>query len=467
MPFNSIEFFVFLWLAAAVFYATPDRSKRYTLLTLCYLFYSFWSLYFTAYLLSATFLAYFLAQKIHRTSSVRTRRLCLAAALIFFLGSFIFFKGLPLWRGPFTFLTHVATPVGLSYYTFRLLSYLIDIYWEKISPEWDPVAFASYAAFFPHLLSGPIQRADEFFPQYKSLPKNDPELWSSGLRLILCGLFKKLVVADNLALLVDNVFGHSSLYGAVPLWIASYAFYLQIYADFSGLTDIAIGSGRLFGIDSPPNFNAPYLAKNIQDFWRRWHMTLCRWINDYLFFPLRMGLRDWGNAGLALSIFISMLAISLWHGLSSGFVAFGVIQGALISVSTFTLKTRDRFFKQSKVLSSLRRFLGPLITFHLLVFSFIFFRCATFSEGTQFILRMFQGPLQFRVLRMGLGAKAILGCLLAWGAAELFERAQTAGGRWVFTRSPAALRWSAYYLAIAGLLVFGRFWPKEFIYFKF
>ncbi len=460
MPFNSLEYFVFLWAAVLCFYAVPDRAKRPVLLAACYAFYAFWNLHFALFLLSATAATYFLALRMECASRAGEKRLCFSAALLFLLGAFVFFKGLPLWRQSFSFLNHVAVPVGFSYYTFRLLSYVLDVSWEKTRPEKDLVSFASYVAFFPHLLSGPIQRPEEFFPQYKTLPKIDLELWSSGLRLILCGLFKKLVVADNLALIVDNVFGHSTQYGAVPLWIASYAFYLQIYADFSGLTDIAIGSGRLFGIDSPPNFNTPYLAKNIQDFWRRWHMTLCRWINDYLFLPLRLQLRNAGDAGMVLALFISMLAISLWHGLSSGFIAFGILQGVLISVSVFTLQARNRFFKEKKALSVLRGFMGPLVTFHLLMFSFIFFRCATFSEAVGYISRMFQGPLQFRMLNMGLEAKAILGCVLALALAEWFERSR-------FTRTPVALRLSVYYSAITGLLMFGRFWPKEFIYFKF
>ena len=454
MPFNSVEYFVFLWAAVLAFYAAPEAYRRPFLLVFCYAFYSFWSPFFALFLLAATAAAYWGA-----------RRLYSATALAFLLGAFVFFKGLPLWRQPFGFLSHVAVPVGFSYYTFRLLSYVIDVRRGTIEPEKDFVRFACYAAFFPHLLSGPIQRAEEFFPQTQHLGCENPELWASGLRLILCGLFKKLVIADTLAPAVDNVFGHPAAYNATALWVAAYAFYLQLYCDFSGLTDIAIGSGRLFGIDAPPNFNAPYLAKNIQDFWRRWHMTLCRWISDYLFTPLLVKLRNWGNAGLVFSLFVSMLAISLWHGLSSGFIAFGLIQGTLISFSVWSLKARNRFFKKREYLGGFRNFAGPLVTFHLLVFSFVFFKCATFREGMRFIARLFQGPFQFGGLGMGIGEIGLAACLLGLIAAEWFERA--AEGPAAFTRRPAALRWSVYYAGVAGILLFGHFWPKEFIYFKF
>ena len=196
-------------------------------------------------------------------------------------------------------------------------------------------------------------------------------------------------------------------------------------------------------------------------------MTLCRWINDYLFLPLRLGLRRWGDAGMIVSLFVSMLAISLWHGLSSGFVAFGVIQGVLISVSILTLKARDRFFKGRKRLSAMRRIAGPLVTFHLLTFSFIFFRCATFGEGVHFFLRLFQGPFHFHVLGMGLGKAGIAGCVIALLMIEWFECFPLAEGREAFMRRPMAFRWGAYYLIMTGILLFGRFWPKEFIYFKF
>lgn len=466
MPFNSIEFFVYLWIAVAAFYATPIPFRQHTLLAACYIFYALWSLYFLGLLIVSTAIAYFLARWMQGRPDSQ-RRAILVTALVYYLGSFVFFKGLPIWRGQFSFLASVVMPIGLSYYTFRLMSYMVDVYWEKTVPEKRPIYFASYVAFFPHLLSGPILRPDEHFPQIRTAKSVDTELWRSGLRLILCGLFKKLVVADNLGVVVDNVFGHASMYNSTALWIATYAFYMQIYADFSGLANIAIGSGKLFGIDSPANFNAPYTAKNIQEFWRRWHMTLCRWINDYLFLPLRMLLRSWGNVGLVLSVFVSMLAISLWHNVSSGFIAFGLIQGVLISVSTFTLKARDYFFKRHPYWQWPRKIGGPILTFHLLVFSFIFFRCPTATDGLNFIRGMFMGAPKFTGLGMGLGPKALLGCLLALVLAEIFEQALKTEGRWSLDKLPQLFRWVIYYGMLGALLWFGRFWPKEFIYFKF
>ncbi len=468
MPFNSIEFFVYLWLSLAAFYATPLRFRRYTLLFACYLFYALWNLNFLGLLILSTAIAYGLARWMQRAADAGQKRIILLVGLVYFLGSFVFFKGLPIWRGQFCFLSSVVMPIGLSYYTFRLTSYLIDVYWEKINPENELLSFASYAAFFPHLLSGPIQRSNEYFPQLH-INKNEPNiaLWASGLRLILCGLFKKLVIADNIGVVVDNVFGHASMYNSTALWIAVYAFYIQIYADFSGLANIAIGAGQLFGIDSPPNFNAPYMAKNVQDFWRRWHMTLCRWINDYLFLPLRMFLRGQGNAGLVLSVFISMLAISLWHDVSSGFIAFGIIQGTLISISTFSMRPRDDFFKCHKSLARLRSIAGVFITFHLMVFSFIFFRSTTAAAGFDYIRGLFAGSFKFTGLGMGLGPKALMGCFLALILAELFEYSLKTRGRWGFERLPQASRWGVYYGMMGAFLWFGRFWPKEFIYFKF
>ncbi|MGH3056472.1 MAG: MBOAT family O-acyltransferase, partial [Gaiellaceae bacterium] len=325
MLFNSLEFIAFLAVVAGAYPLCPMAWRRRYLLAASYAFYCTWSMRFAGVLLVATAVAFLLAQRIATADSETQRQRYLTAGIVLLLLPLAAFKYLSSLSGILAevgggpWLSRVVSAnfigaVGISYYTLKLISYVIDVYWERIEPCKDFSTLATYAAFFPQILSGPIQRAGSLMSQLVTLSPATPAMVSSGLRLMLFGFFKKLVVADRLGVPVDQVFDHPAAFsGLVPV-IASYLFALQLYADFSGVTDIAIGTARLFGIESPPNFDAPFYAENIQDFWRRWHMTLTSWIGDYIFTPLRMGLRGWGQAGLVASLAINMVAIGVWHG---------------------------------------------------------------------------------------------------------------------------------------------------------
>src|ERR1700733_563311 len=383
MSFISVDFFLLLPLAAVIFHLTPLAWRRHCLLAYSYLFYCTWSVLYAGLLLAASLIVYFLGLRIDAAGSESTKKRYLILGICGLTSILALFKYGPALASP---LASLAVPLGISYYTFKLLSYLLEVYWEKIKPERDIVAFALYPAFFPHILSGPIERGSTFLPQVDTPTAVSPDMIASGLRLILFGLFKKLVVADRLAFLVNRVFDHPKAFSSVGLIIASYGFAVQIYADFSGLTDLAIGTGRIFGIESPQNFDAPFYAPNIQEFWKRWHMTLTRWLTDYLFTPLRFALRKHGDFGLAFAIVVNMLAIGLWHGPRWTYVLFGLLNSVYLVVSAFTLKARNRAFRGHTRWMGVRRIAGPLVTFHLVVLALLVFRANTVGNAAYILM---------------------------------------------------------------------------------
>jgi D-alanyl-lipoteichoic acid acyltransferase DltB (MBOAT superfamily) len=268
----------------------------------------------------------------------------------------------------------LVVPLGLSYYIFRTIGYLLDVYWERTQAQRSFSSLVLYISFFPQIVSGPIQRGGDFFGQLQHWSSPDAEQFASGLRRILLGLFRKVVIADQFAELVAGVHSNPAAFSAVELLFAAYCYSFQLYLDFSGLTDMAIGIGLLFGIKGPENFDRPFLSRNIQEFWRRWHMSLTSWLSDYLFFPLGMSLRRFGTLGLSVAIMINMVAVGVWHGPTWTYLDFGILNGLLMIGSVLTLKRRETFFKRHAWPAGVRSFFSTLITFHLVVFTQIWFR---------------------------------------------------------------------------------------------
>jgi D-alanyl-lipoteichoic acid acyltransferase DltB (MBOAT superfamily) len=315
------------------------------------------------------------------------------------------------------------------------------------------VQFAAYVAFFPQIVAGPIQRPEDFFAQ---LPPHPGRVIEAAPR-IAWGLCKKLLIADSLAPAVNYVFAHTGELHGAPLWMGMYLFPLQLYADFSGLTDIAIGAGRLFGITGPENFNRPFTASSISEYWRRWHMSLTTWLADFVFMPLRMALRDWGNLGLAAAIAINMVAIGLWHGLAATFLVFGLLHASFLVADVFTARARSRFFKRHREWDRPATVLGCILTFHLVALAMVFFRAAHVADAVRLVSGLFAGfpSLQLlrtvvaatggRTLALGLGGYAIL---------ELAERYRP--DRWVagiYAAGPRWGRWAVYSTAAVVLIV--------------
>ena len=485
MAFQSVEFAAFLAVVVVAYWLAPERIKRHVLLLASYVFYATWSLPYAALLAGLT---------------VATHKVCLAigpgqperrggraigwtvAGLVAVLVVFKYWKalsaigssiGVSLGFAPRTAAYDLIAPVGLSYYIFKLISYVLDVYWERLPAERSVSDFASYVAFFPQILSGPIQRAGDFLGQRPG--RRNPSLAriQSGLRLIVFGLFQKFVVADRIGLGVDAAFAHPRTSTSGELLLAIYLFPWQLYADFSGFTDIAIGLGRLFDIEAPKNFNAPFFAVDITEFWRRWHMTLTSWVTDYLFTPLRLKLRTWGQIGLVVAIFANMTAIGLWHGAKWTFVVFGLLNGAYLVVAALTSRARSSFLKRHPLVMRIRSITGPILTFHLVAFACILFRATALSDARLVFAHALPAYLQPRQLRLGIQELWHGGSQFALVVAALLtmELVHLARRRRLFARllysRPLWVRWTVYYAAAAIVVFLGVYSTKTFIYVQF
>ncbi len=472
MSFLSFNFAIFLAFALLVFHLGPARWRPHLLLALSYSFYLWSGLIYTLLLAAVTAGVYATALWIEgRRRTEQGKRAVMAfgvMTLLILLFAFKSAKWLFAEVGPgashgaldTTFL--LVAPLGLSYYVFKMLGYLLDVYWDQLPAQRNFVSLALYGSFFPQIVSGPIQRATDFFGQLDKLKNPDPREFVVGLRRILFGLIKKVIIADHLALVVDLVHDHPSGFSSLELLFGAYCYAFQLYADFSGITDIAIGIGQLFGVKGPENFDLPYFSPNIQIFWRRWHMSLTSWLTDYLFMPLRMSLRGLGTTGLCLAIFINMVAVGLWHGLTWTFLVFGIINGVFMAASVLTLKGRNKFFQSRPNLARIRVLTAPLLTFHLIVFSQIFFRAQSLHSAFQYLEGLVPGfrPGNIPAWRLDLSMLDFKPRSLAVCAIGLLmmEAVHWAMRRrlWIdrFTATPRFIRWGVYYAAIVVLLFY-------------
>lgn len=375
MDFVSAEFLGYL-AVLAVLHAVLPRGWRCALLVAgSYLFYWQSSGWLAVLLFGATMLAFVAAR-------ARSMVLGIAGLLVLVL---VLFKLEPLLR------LNWLVPLGISYYTFKLAGYLIDVHWGAIEPERRVLPFLAYTAFFPQIVGGPIERAQSFLPQVKLAERARLYAVTAGAMRIMLGIFKKCVVADNIGLIVNYVYGNLGPDPGAPVLLGFYGYPLQMYADFSALTDIALGAGMLFGIRSPENFNAPFTAASPSEYWRRWHITLTLWMTDYVFTPLRMAMRNLGNAGLVASLFVNMILIGLWHGFYWTFALFGVLHAVYLSVDALTQKARRRLYRQHPAADRITDWVGPIVTFHLIAVAFVLFRAGSVSTVGAFFSHLFCG----------------------------------------------------------------------------
>ena len=377
MQLSSVEFLLFVGLSAMVFRAVGRAWRAHVLLVASYVFYCTWDLGMAAVLLAITAVCYVAALYIE---SARGRplasRLIVATVSALILYVVVFKIRAVLAPG-----ASLIIPLGVSYYSFRLISYLLDVHWGTVPAERAFVPFAAYVAFFPQMMAGPIERASSFLPQLDRGEGSAPGRTLEGVARILLGFFKKFVVADNLGLIVDYGYRHLGSDNAVPSALSFYLYPLQLYADFSGLADIAIGVSLVFGLKAPENFDAPFTASSISEYWRRWHMTLTSWLRDYVFLPLRMATRNWGTYGLVVSVTVNMMLIAVWHGFTLGFVAFGVVNAVVLVIDALTAPRRQKYWRRHPGSAKLATFVGVIFTYHIVALSDTFFRAPSFTEA--------------------------------------------------------------------------------------
>jgi alginate O-acetyltransferase complex protein AlgI len=396
MLFNTTQFFVFLAAVLVLFYTAPRAARKYVLLAASYFFYMSFIPKFILLLVSLTAIDYTAARWISATRSPHSRKVALVLSLTANLGLLGFFKYYNFFASNIAHLFHkpdnafalsIILPLGISFHTFQSMSYVIDVYRKEQEPITNPIDYALFISFFPQLVAGPIVRAREFFGDlyHWQRPHSDDVL--RGLLLIFLGLAKKVVLADQFAQIANAYFQDPGKHpGMISAWSGAIAFGIQIYFDFSGYTDMAIGMAKLLGFHFPVNFRRPYLASSITDFWHRWHISLSRWLRDYLYIPLG-GNRE-GRLKTYRNLMLTMLLGGLWHGASWNFVVWGGYHGALLSI--------ERTFRGKRSAEPARWTifypLQAVITFGLVIIGWVFFRAVTFQDSLYVLHQMFFVP---------------------------------------------------------------------------
>jgi alginate O-acetyltransferase complex protein AlgI len=393
MLFDTPVYFVFLGIVVLLYWRFQRVQQNIFLLAASYFFYGWWDWRFLILILTSTVVDFFAARYIASSKNVLHRRSLLTLSLFLNFGFLGFFKYFNFFADSLvsslaslgvhavspTFL-HIILPPGISFYTFQAVAYIVDVYHNKLEPSRSFVDYALFISLFPHLVAGPIQRPSHLLPQVQNPRRFDQERFFDGLMLILSGLFRKCVVADSCAKLADAAFsGRMGPPNLGIVLIGIYAFAWQIYADFSGYSDIARGSAQLLGFHFMVNFRQPYLAVSLQDFWRRWHISLSTWLRDYLYIPL--GGSRTGAARTYCNLMITMLLGGLWHGANWTFLAWGGIHGAGLSIERWLTHGR-KLLARSSVAST---WISRVFVFHLVCLAWIFFRAPGVSAAFEFL----------------------------------------------------------------------------------
>lgn len=475
MLFNSFDFGFFLCLVYSLYWligVKRRRSQNILLLVSSYVFYGLWDWRFLFLLIGSSLVDYLAGRSLARTERPFNRKLILWASLLwnlgvlaifkyfnFFLESFTGLFGMEL-DGTYTF-WNIAIPLGLSFYTFQTISYTVDVYKRRIPPTKNLLDFLCFVSFFPQLVAGPIERAKDLIPQFTQARKFDYRQSIWGLRQILWGLFKKVIVAEKLGLAVSMVFANPEGYHFATIIYALVLFCFQIYCDFSGYTDIAIGTARLFGFNLSRNFNLPYLAKSLTEFWQRWHITLTRWFTDYVYVPLVQSVPSATKGRKAWGLFLTMVLIGLWHGANWTFIVFGLFNGLVLIVERIPFSGKNNYLLRS--LNGAPRLVGLFYVFVLFTISALLFRSADLNQVWDMGIRILQLKTD-GVFNSLIGIK--IWYLLAMLAAEVLSRNWEFPLQYIERKFPRPLRWALYYLLIFVLIRYAE--PKEaFIYFQF
>jgi D-alanyl-lipoteichoic acid acyltransferase DltB (MBOAT superfamily) len=404
MVFNSIDFAIFLPIVFFLYWFVVGKDIRFQnflLVIASYLFYAWWDWRFLSLILISTFVDYSVGVYLSNEKNILKRKFLLWLSIFvnigilgvfkyydFFLNNYILtfsFFGVHLNANSL----NIILPIGISFYTFQTLSYTIDIYRGKLKPTKDFIAFSAFVSFFPQLVAGPIERATNLLPQFLQKRKFDYSKAVDGLRQILWGLFKKVVIADNLAKIVNEIFKNSADYSGSTLVLGAVFFAFQIYGDFSGYSDIAIGTSRLFGFDLKQNFAFPYFSRDIAEFWRRWHISLSTWFRDYLYIPL--GGSRVGILKQIRNIFIVFIISGLWHGANWTFIIWGALNAIYYLPLLLQRKNRVNMdvIAKGKLLPTWKEMFYVIGTFILTVFAWIFFRAETISHAFEYISGIF------------------------------------------------------------------------------
>ena len=477
MLFNSIEFMFFLPIVYILYWFVTNKKLSFQnglLLISSYIFYACWDWRFLFLLMFSTFLDYFCGIQIDKEVNETKRKIWLALCVGINLGFLGFFKYYNFFIDNFVVLLskfgfqanisslQIILPVGISFYTFHGLSYVIDIYKRRISSERNFIEYGLFVSYFPLLVAGPIERATHLLPQIKKVRIFNRAQSVSGLKQILWGFFKKVVIADNCAVFVNQIFDSSSEQSGSTLFLGAVLFAFQIYGDFSGYSDIAIGTSKLFGMDLLKNFNYPYFSRDISEFWRRWHISLSTWFRDYLYIPL--GGSRGGTWMKIRNTFIIFIVSGFWHGANWTFIVWGALN-ALFMMPAMISGTNRHYLDvvaQGKNFPTLKETFQILITFLLTVFAWIFFRSENLSHAINYIKGIFNKSL-FSLPTFDVKTLSVL--IVFFMIVEWFGRNEDFAIDRFFMNSKW-LRYAFFYAVIIMIFWFGTD-KQQFIYFQF
>jgi alginate O-acetyltransferase complex protein AlgI len=481
MLFNSLHFLIFFPIVALVYFLIPHRYRWVLLLAASYYFYMVWRPIYALLIVVSTLVDYIAAIQMSKTNRGGVRKLYLFCSLLANLGILFIFKYYGFFIDTINAFTvnnfdviYLLLPMGISFYTFQTLSYTIDVYRKQREPEHHLGYFALYVTFFPQLVAGPIERSDRLIPQLRKEQVYDYARTVEGLQRMVWGFFKKVVIADNLAVAVNHVYGNVESASGLTLLIATGFFAYQIYCDFSGYSDIAIGSAKILGIDLMENFKRPYFSTSIKEFWSRWHISLSTWFRDYVYIPL--GGSKKGSVRTYVNLLLVFLISGLWHGASWMFVIWGAIHGIYQLYEKATNYTRNRLWMMIKLDgTSVQWFVKWLVTMSVVLISWVFFRSDNLNESITIVSKIIYDLLSLNVLRdllfslinqqadLGIGLSYLILIPLLIIILELLESRNielgSLNGRLILI-----------ILSMAMILLFGRIFineAQEFIYFQF
>ena len=477
MLFNSFIYIIFFLVAVAVHYLVPHRFRWVMLLIASYIFYMAWRAELILLILFSTLVNYYAAQGIYRRlvdgSSFSRRKQLLIISLCVNFGLLFIFKYLVFINNTFMYFFSnypvrefdIILPIGISFYTFQAAAYTIDVYKGEVEPQRNFFKFSLFITFFPQLVAGPIERSRKLMPQLFERKKFNIKNIDAGCKWIIIGVFKKIVLADRLSILVNSVYNSPENFSGPAFVIATVFFAFQIYCDFSGYSDIAIGCAKVFGVDLTENFRQPYISHSVKEFWRRWHITLSSWFRDYLYIPL--GGSHCSKAKRQLNLLITFLVSGLWHGANWTFVIWGGLNG-LLQIIEDLIKLR-----KSKLLRLFR--VDVALTFTAICFTWIFFRANNLSDSLYIVSNLFSGwdinrQQAFSLINgMGLSLFEVFVCtgLLAFlrltdliaGDESLYAKME---------RFPIMMRFAFYFILLGAIISLGVFYNAgQFIYFQF
>lgn len=490
MVFNSYSFLIFFPIVVLVNFLIPKKAQYLWLLAASYYFYMNWDARYVLLLLFSTTVTYLCGLAIERTEVPKTKKIALAAGFILNIGVLFFFKYFDFTIETINLLLsgtgfsipnpnfNILLPVGISFYIFQALSYIMDVYRKEIGAEKNFLKYALFVSFFPQLVAGPIERSKNLIRQVNETHRFDFEKMRDGLLIMSWGYFLKLVIADRVAIIVDTVYGSYTEYGGVYLIVASVLFAVQIYCDFAGYSTIAIGAAKILGFQLMENFNCPYFSRSIAEFWRRWHISLSSWFRDYLYIPL--GGNRKGTVRKYVNIMIVFLVSGLWHGAAGTYVVWGFIHGLYQVIGAMTRPIRDKLNElfDMKPESMGHQLMSGLVTFALVDFAWIFFRAESFGAAVEIIKSMVHiGNISIlwngALYELGVSARGFQIMLLSIAVllAADFMKYKGIQVRKLILEQELWCRWLCYIVIVMFIMIFGiwggSYDASSFIYFQF